>query len=88
MHGNTCSACAKLTFNFFSFIAQLRKYISYARQYVHPRLSRGAKLVLQEFYLKLRAQNAADAAGGGGGALGGTPITTRQLGWRRALMSF
>ncbi|XP_075563094.1 DNA helicase MCM8 isoform X2 [Pelecanus crispus] len=48
----------------------LRKYVGYARQYVHPRLSPGAAQVLQEFYLELRKQNqGADS----------TPITTRQL---------
>ncbi|KAM9365006.1 DNA helicase MCM8 [Pholidichthys leucotaenia] len=48
----------------------LRKYISYARQYVQPTLSPEAAKTLQEFYLSLRAQaHSADA----------TPITTRQL---------
>ncbi|NWS84941.1 MCM8 helicase, partial [Toxostoma redivivum] len=48
----------------------LRKYVGYARQYVHPNLSPEAAQVLQEFYLKLRKQNqGADSA----------PITTRQL---------
>lgn len=48
----------------------LRKYISYARQYVHPLLSPEAAQTLQDFYLSLRSQaNTADA----------TPITTRQL---------
>lgn len=48
----------------------LRKYISYARQYVQPSLSPEAAQTLQEFYLSLRAQaQSADA----------TPITTRQL---------
>uniref|UniRef100_A0A3Q2W356 DNA helicase MCM8 n=1 Tax=Haplochromis burtoni TaxID=8153 RepID=A0A3Q2W356_HAPBU len=48
----------------------LRKYISYARQYVRPKLSPEAAQTLQEFYLSLRAQaNPTDA----------TPITTRQL---------
>ncbi|KAM6956402.1 DNA helicase MCM8 [Aplochiton taeniatus] len=48
----------------------LRKYVSYARQYVQPRLSPEAAHMLQTFYLKLRAQSqSADA----------TPITTRQL---------
>uniref|UniRef100_A0A672UPM1 DNA helicase MCM8 n=1 Tax=Strigops habroptila TaxID=2489341 RepID=A0A672UPM1_STRHB len=48
----------------------LRKYIGYARQYVHPNLSPEAAQVLQEFYLELRKQNhGADS----------TPITTRQL---------
>ncbi|NXR66561.1 MCM8 helicase, partial [Rhadina sibilatrix] len=48
----------------------LRKYVGYARQYVHPTLSPEAAQVLQEFYLELRKQNqGADS----------TPITTRQL---------
>ncbi|KAG7465857.1 hypothetical protein MATL_G00158250 [Megalops atlanticus] len=48
----------------------LRKYVGYARHYVHPTLSAEAAHVLQEFYLELRKQNhAADS----------TPITTRQL---------
>ncbi|XP_033956117.2 DNA helicase MCM8 [Pseudochaenichthys georgianus] len=48
----------------------LRKYISYARQYVHPVLSPEAAEIIQEFYLSLRSQgNSADS----------TPITTRQL---------
>ncbi|KAM4597632.1 DNA helicase MCM8-like, partial [Polymixia lowei] len=48
----------------------LRKYVSYARQYVHPTLSPDAAQTLQQFYLSLRSQSqSADA----------TPITTRQL---------
>lgn len=48
----------------------LRKYISYARQYVHPSLSGEAAQIIQEFYLSLRAQaHPADS----------TPVTTRQL---------
>ncbi|XP_057704442.1 DNA helicase MCM8 [Corythoichthys intestinalis] len=48
----------------------LRKYISYARHYVHPTLSPEAAQTLQDFYLSLRSQSrAADT----------TPITTRQL---------
>uniref|UniRef100_A0A3P9K0Q7 DNA helicase MCM8 n=1 Tax=Oryzias latipes TaxID=8090 RepID=A0A3P9K0Q7_ORYLA len=48
----------------------LRKYISYARQYVHPTLSPEAAQTLQDFYLSLRSQAcSADS----------TPITTRQL---------
>ncbi|XP_047207829.1 DNA helicase MCM8 [Girardinichthys multiradiatus] len=48
----------------------LRKYISYARQYVQPTLSPEAAKTLQDFYLSLRSQShSADA----------TPITTRQL---------
>ena len=48
----------------------LRKYIAYSRKYVHPRLSQEASVVLQDFYLKLRANfRSLDTA----------PITTRQL---------
>ncbi|KAM4591952.1 DNA helicase MCM8 [Odontesthes bonariensis] len=48
----------------------LRKYVSYARQYVHPTISPEAAQTLQDFYLSLRSQaNSADV----------TPITTRQL---------
>uniref|UniRef100_A0A6Q2WQ01 DNA helicase MCM8 n=1 Tax=Esox lucius TaxID=8010 RepID=A0A6Q2WQ01_ESOLU len=48
----------------------LRKYVGYARRYVHPSLSASAAQTLQEFYLSLRSHtHAADA----------TPITTRQL---------
>ncbi|XP_055028759.2 DNA helicase MCM8 isoform X1 [Misgurnus anguillicaudatus] len=48
----------------------LRKFVGYARHYVHPTLSTEAAKVLQDFYLELRKQNqTADS----------TPITTRQL---------
>lgn len=48
----------------------LRKYISYARQYVQPSLSSEAAQTIQDFYLTLRSQaHTADYA----------PITTRQL---------
>ncbi|XP_004634339.1 DNA helicase MCM8 isoform X2 [Octodon degus] len=48
----------------------LRKYIGYARQYVHPRLSPEAAQVLQDFYLELRKQSQRSNS---------SPITTRQL---------
>ncbi|XP_034350833.1 DNA helicase MCM8 isoform X1 [Arvicanthis niloticus] len=48
----------------------LRKYIGYARQYVHPRLSSEAAQALQDFYLELRKQSQ---------RVGSSPITTRQL---------
>ncbi|XP_010209929.1 PREDICTED: DNA helicase MCM8 [Tinamus guttatus] len=48
----------------------LRKYVGYARQYVHPALSAEAAEVLQGFYLELRKQKQ---------GTDGTPITTRQL---------
>ncbi|GAB4856728.1 DNA replication licensing factor mcm8 [Ancistrocladus abbreviatus] len=48
----------------------LRKYITYARTYVFPRLSRSAAEILQNFYLKLRDHNT---------SADGTPITARQL---------
>uniref|UniRef100_A0A8P4K5V6 DNA helicase MCM8 n=1 Tax=Dicentrarchus labrax TaxID=13489 RepID=A0A8P4K5V6_DICLA len=48
----------------------LRKYISYARQYVQPSISPEAAQTIQDFYLSLRSQaHTADS----------TPITTRQL---------
>ncbi|KAI9146044.1 MCM2/3/5 family-domain-containing protein [Paraphysoderma sedebokerense] len=48
----------------------LRKYIAYARKYVHPRLSAEAAEVLQNFYLTLRKKYRCPDS---------TPITTRQL---------
>ncbi|KAI7820418.1 MCM2/3/5 family-domain-containing protein [Gamsiella multidivaricata] len=56
----------------FKLIPQplLRKYIAYARQYVHPRLSPEAAATLQDFYLMLRAKHRSPD---------GTPVTTRQL---------
>ncbi len=48
----------------------LRKYISYARRYVHPRMSEQAAAVLQKFYLRIRSQHATRDS---------TPITNRQL---------
>lgn len=48
----------------------LRKYVSYARQYVHPSLSPEAAQTIQDFYLSLRAQAHSPDS---------TPITTRQL---------
>ncbi|XP_072942602.1 DNA helicase MCM8-like [Epargyreus clarus] len=50
----------------------LRKYIAYARRYVHPKLSNDAASTLQDFYLELRHNHQ-------GIANDGTPITTRQL---------
>jgi DNA helicase MCM8 len=48
----------------------LRKYIAYARKYVHPVLSDDAKQILQSYYLKLRQNHHSSDS---------TPITTRQL---------
>ncbi|XP_045448579.1 DNA helicase MCM8-like [Melitaea cinxia] len=48
----------------------LRKYIAYARRYVHPKLSKEAANVLQDFYLELRSKHQNSD---------GAPITTRQL---------
>ncbi|XP_065348176.1 DNA helicase MCM8 isoform X2 [Cloeon dipterum] len=48
----------------------LRKYIAYAKKNVHPKLSKEAAEVLQQFYLKLRSQR---------GHQDCTPVTTRQL---------
>ncbi|XP_068668987.1 probable DNA helicase MCM8 isoform X1 [Aristolochia californica] len=48
----------------------LRKYISYARTYVFPSMSKPAAEILQKFYLRLRDRNT---------SADGTPITARQL---------
>lgn len=48
----------------------LRKYIGYARKYVHPKLGPDAAKVLQSFYLDLRKRHHVKDS---------TPITTRQL---------
>jgi DNA helicase MCM8 len=48
----------------------LRKFVAYARKYVQPRLSNGAKAVLTNFFLKLRKDHQSPD---------GAPITTRQL---------
>ena len=48
----------------------LRKYVGYARKYVHPRLSQEGANVLQRFYLDLRRHRQSPDS---------TPITTRQL---------
>ncbi|KAF9977799.1 DNA replication licensing factor mcm8 [Actinomortierella ambigua] len=51
-------------------LSLLRKYIAYARKYVHPRLSSEAAAVLQDFYMALRTRHRSPD---------GTPVTTRQL---------
>ncbi|XP_046848188.1 DNA helicase MCM8-like [Xenia sp. Carnegie-2017] len=48
----------------------LRKYIAYARKYVHPIISDDAAEELQKFYINLRQQHRSQDS---------TPITTRQL---------
>uniref|UniRef100_A0ACD5U2I4 Uncharacterized protein n=1 Tax=Avena sativa TaxID=4498 RepID=A0ACD5U2I4_AVESA len=48
----------------------LRKYISYARNFVTPRMSKPAADALQDFYLHLRNRST---------SADGTPITARQL---------
>ncbi|KAJ2646941.1 DNA replication licensing factor mcm8 [Coemansia sp. RSA 1250] len=48
----------------------LRKYVAYARKYVHPFLTAGATRKLQTFYLELRKDHR---------KVDSTPITTRQL---------
>ncbi|CAG2189986.1 MCM8 [Mytilus edulis] len=48
----------------------LRKYIGYARKYIHPKISSEAAKVIQDFYLELRKQHQTQDS---------TPITTRQL---------
>lgn len=48
----------------------LRKYVSYARRYVHPRLSDAACDVLKRFYLQIRQKHTTHDS---------VPITNRQL---------
>lgn len=48
----------------------LRKYVGYARKYVHPKIGPDAAKVLQDFYITLRKQHQ---------GMDSTPITTRQL---------
>lgn len=48
----------------------MRKYVGYARKYVHSKVGPEAALVLQNFYLDLRRRHK---------LTDGTPITTRQL---------
>ncbi|CAI9729774.1 DNA helicase MCM8-like [Octopus vulgaris] len=47
-----------------------RKYVGYARKYVHPKIGKEAASVIQKFYLDLRRQHHSRDS---------TPITTRQL---------
>ena len=47
----------------------MRKYITYAHAYCHPRLTAEAAEILQTFYLELRSRAPSD----------GTPVTARQL---------
>ncbi|OQS06808.1 DNA replication licensing factor MCM8 [Thraustotheca clavata] len=49
----------------------IRRYIAYARKYIHPKLSPEAKTFLQEKYLKMRTDAEASSEG--------IPITMRQL---------
>lgn len=48
----------------------LRKYIAYAREYVHPVLDEEAKMEINHFYMHLRASQYTNDS---------TPITPRQL---------
>ncbi|XP_041352396.1 LOW QUALITY PROTEIN: DNA helicase MCM8-like [Gigantopelta aegis] len=48
----------------------LRKYVGYARKYVHPKIGPEAAKLLQNFYLDLRKRHQTQDS---------TPITTRQL---------
>jgi DNA helicase MCM8 len=51
-------------------IELMRRYIEYARQYVHPRLSTGAAKALQRLYLMMRSEASAGQS---------LPVTTRHL---------
>ncbi|KAG7964536.1 hypothetical protein I3843_09G175800 [Carya illinoinensis] len=77
IHANGGSLVSRLRLDpkkdsdFFPVPAQLlRKYITYARTYVFPRMSKPAAEILQKFYLQLRGHDA---------SADGTPITARQL---------
>ena len=48
----------------------MKKYIAYARKYVHPKLNAEACQIIQEFYMELRTTHQRSDA---------TPMTTRQL---------
>lgn len=48
----------------------LRKYIAYAKQYVHPKISPEAAAVIKDHYLDLRQHHR---------HVDSTPVTTRQL---------
>lgn len=50
----------------------LRKYIAYARKYVKPRLTEGARKIIENYYIELRKRSAADPNAP-------LAITTRQL---------
>lgn len=51
----------------------LKKYIAYAKQYVHPRLSNEALEEVKAFYLKMRMSGSTD------GGVKSVPISARQL---------
>ena len=51
----------------------LRKYVAYARQKIHPRLTDGALEEIKEFYLRMRK------SGGTEGSIRSIPISARQL---------
>jgi DNA replication licensing factor MCM5 len=55
----------------------LKKYIAYARQKIHPRLTESAAEVLKDHYVKFRSQLAAKQGGSAGST--SIPITVRQL---------
>ncbi|XP_029163345.1 DNA helicase MCM8-like [Nylanderia fulva] len=70
---NDCSLKKKLMVPLSTEVipqAILRTYISYARQYVKPKLSAEAATILQNYYLKLRSKNKQS---------GSLPIFNRQL---------
>uniref|UniRef100_A0A7C4NPT9 DNA helicase n=1 Tax=Staphylothermus marinus TaxID=2280 RepID=A0A7C4NPT9_STAMA len=53
----------------------LKKYISYARRYIRPRLTDEAKKMIEEFYVKMRMAGLTSKEGG----TSTVPITPRQL---------
>ena len=57
----------------------LKKYISYARRYVKPRISREAAKLIEEFYVNMRKKALEFERTGEMGGTPPIPITTRQL---------
>lgn len=72
--GMTLHSRLKISENSAKFVPipakALRKYIGYARRFVHPKLSEEAGEILQKFYLRIRSEHATRDS---------TPITNRQL---------
>jgi DNA helicase MCM8 len=60
---------------------QMKRYIEYAKQYVHPVLTPEAAKILQKMYLTMRATSVfqSDSSSSSKSGGGGLPVTTRHL---------